>query len=133
MTLTFNPDKYSQLLVRYQPKLIRTEEENERALAIVEELMHRQNRSPEENELYELLITLIEKFEREFYSPGEASTPHSMLVFLMEQQNVKPEDLLSVIGAEEVVAEVIKGKREMTQEQAKAIGKFFKVEPSLFI
>jgi HTH-type transcriptional regulator/antitoxin HigA len=133
MTLTFNPDKYSQLLVRYQPKLIRTEEENERALAIVEELMHRPNRSPEENELYELLITLIEKFEREFYSPGEASTPHSMLVFLMEQQNVKPEDLLGVIGAEEVVAEVIKGKREMTQEQAKAIGKFFKVEPSLFI
>ncbi|HEY9727878.1 MAG TPA: transcriptional regulator [Chroococcales cyanobacterium] len=133
MTLTFNPDKYSQLLVRYQPKLIRTEEENERALAIVEELMHRPNRSPEENELYELLITLIEKFEREFYSPGEASTPHSMLVFLMEQQNVKPEDLLGVIGAEEVVDEFIKGKREMTQEQAKAIGKFFKVEPSLFI
>ena len=133
MTLTFNPDKYSQLLVRYQPKLIRTEEENERALAIVEELMHRPNRSPEENELYELLITLIEKFEREFYLPGEASTPHSMLVFLMEQQNVKPEDLLGIIGAEEVVAEVIKGKREMTQEQAKAIGKFFKVEPSLFI
>jgi HTH-type transcriptional regulator/antitoxin HigA len=133
MTLTFNPDKYSQLLVRYQPKLIRTEEENERALAIVEELMHRPNRSPEENELYELLITLIEKFEREFYSPGEASTPHSMLVFLMEQQNVQPEDLLGVIGTEKVVAEVIKGKREMTQEQAKAIGKFFKVEPSLFI
>jgi HTH-type transcriptional regulator/antitoxin HigA len=133
MTLTFNPDKYSQLLVRYQPKLIRTEEENEKALAIVEELMHRPNRSPEENELYELLITLIEKFEREFYSPGEASTPHSMLAFLMEQQNVKSEDLLGIIGAEEVVAEVIKGKREMTQEQAKAIGKFFKVEPSLFI
>ena len=73
MTLTFNPDKYSQLLVRYQPKLIRTEEENERALAIVEELMHRPNRSPEENELYELLITLIEKFQREFYSSGKAS------------------------------------------------------------
>ncbi len=133
MTLTFNPDKYSQLLVRYQPKLIRTEEENEKALAIVEELMHRPNRSPEENEVYELLITLIEKFEGEFYSPGEASTPHSILVFLMEQQNVKPEDLLGIIGAEEVVAEVIKGKREMTLEQAKAIGKFFKVEPSLFI
>jgi HTH-type transcriptional regulator/antitoxin HigA len=56
-----------------------------------------------------------------------------MLVFLMEQQNVQPEDLLGVIGTEKVVAEVIKGKREMTQEQAKAIGKFFKVEPSLFI
>lgn len=133
MTLTFNSDKYVQLLVQYQPKLIKTEAENERALAIVEELMHRQNRSLEENELYELLIALIKKIEREFYAPGEASTPHSMLLFLMEQQNIKPEDLVKVIGAQEVVAEVLEGKREMTQEQAVAMGKIFKVEPSLFI
>jgi HTH-type transcriptional regulator/antitoxin HigA len=133
MTLTFNRDKYTQLLIQYQPKLIRTEEENERALAIVEELMHRPNRSPEENELYELLITLIEKFEQEFYLPGKASTPHSMLLFLMEQQDIKQEDLVGVIGSEEIVAEVVKGKQEISQEQAKAIGKLFKVEPSLFI
>ena len=133
MTLIFNSEKYSKLLVQHQPKLIRTEEENERALAIAEELMHRQNRSPEENELYELLITLIEKFEREFYSPGEASTPHSMLLFLMEQQDINQEDLVGVIGSEDIVAEIITGKREMTQEQAKAMGEFFKVEPSLFI
>lgn len=133
MTLTFNPDQYSKLLAQYQPKLIRTEEENEKALAVVEELMHRQNRSPEENELYDLLITLIEKFEQEFYAPGEASTPHSMLLFLMEQQDIKQEDLVGVIGTQEVVAEVIEGKREITQEQAKAIADFFKVAPSLFV
>ena len=133
MTLTFNPDKYTELLIQHQPKLIRTEEENERALAIVEKLMHRSNRSLEENELYELLITLIEKFEREFYSPGEASTPHSILLFLMEQQDIKQRDLVDVIGSEEVVAEVIEGKQEITQEQAKAMGEFFKVSSSLFI
>jgi len=133
MTLTFNPDKYSKLLAQYQPKLIRTEAENERALAIVEELMHRQNRSPEENELYDLLITLIEKFEREFYAPGDSSTPRSMLLFLMEQQDIKQEDLVGVIGTQEVVTEVIEGKREITQEQAKAIAEFFKVAPSLFV
>jgi HTH-type transcriptional regulator/antitoxin HigA len=32
-------------------------------LAIAEELMHRPDRSPEEDELYDLLIVLIEKFE----------------------------------------------------------------------
>lgn len=120
-------------MINYQSKLIRTEEENERALAIVEELMHCLNRSLEENELYDLLITLIEKFERKFYSPGKASTPHSMIAFLMEQQNIKPEDLVGIIGDEEVVAEVIKGKRVMSQEQAKTIGKMFKVDPSLFV
>ncbi|AFZ18290.1 helix-turn-helix domain-containing protein [Allocoleopsis franciscana] len=133
MTLIFNSDKYRELLIKYQPKLIRTEEENERALTTVKELMNRPNRSLEENELYDLLITLIEKFEREFYSPGKASTPHSMVAFLMEQQNIKPEDLVGTIGDEEVVAEVIQGKRVITQEQAKTVGKMFKVDPSLFI
>ena len=67
MTLTFNPEKYKELLFNYQPKIIRTETENEKALALVEELMHRKDRTLEEEELYELLITLIEKFEQEYY------------------------------------------------------------------
>ena len=38
MTFTFNLSKYSELLSQYQPKLIRTEADNERALAIAEEI-----------------------------------------------------------------------------------------------
>ncbi|WP_199336196.1 hypothetical protein [Nostoc sp. FACHB-110] len=64
MTIVFNQDKYKELLVKYQPKLIKTEEENERALAIIEELTHRSNLTPEETEIYELFITLIEKCEQ---------------------------------------------------------------------
>ena len=54
-------------------KLIKTEEKNEKALAIVEQLMHRDNLTPEEDELDELLITLIEKFEQDYYSPNRAT------------------------------------------------------------
>ena len=133
MTLTFDQKKYQELLVKYQPKLIRNEEENEEALAIVEELMHRQNRSLEENELYDLLIALIEKFEQEYYSPGKASTPHSMLLFLMEQQNIQQSDLVNVIGDNDIVSEIVDGKQEINPELAKALGKFFHVDPSLFI
>jgi HTH-type transcriptional regulator/antitoxin HigA len=67
MPLTFNPEKYKELLFNYQPKIIRTEVENEKALAIIEELMYKKDRTPEEEELYELLIILIEKFEQEYY------------------------------------------------------------------
>ena len=52
-------------------KIIKTEAENRAALKVVEQLMHADNRTPEEDELYELLITLIEKFEQEYYQPGE--------------------------------------------------------------
>ncbi|MEH2397033.1 MAG: transcriptional regulator [Nostoc sp.] len=133
MTLTFNSDKYKELLSHYQPKLIRNEEENEKALAVVEELMHRPNRSPEEDELYELLIILIEKFEQEYYLPGKASQPHSILLFLMEQRNIKQSDLVRVIGSKGVVSEVVNGKREISKAQAKALGEFFRVDCGLFI
>lgn len=132
MTLIFNPDKYIELLSQYQPKIIRTEAENEKALAVVEELMHRRERTPEEDELYELLIALIEKFEQEYYAPGVTATPHSLLLFLMEQRSLKPADLVGIVGTEEGVYELVNGQREIGKEQAVILGSFFYVEPSLF-
>ncbi len=133
MTLTFNSNKYGELLSHYQPKLIRTEDDNEQALAISEELMHRPNRSPEENELYDLLIVLIEKFEQEFYLPGAASTPRSLVQFLMEHRQLEATDLVNVLGSELTMNSVINGDRELTTAQAKALGAFFQVDPGLFI
>jgi HTH-type transcriptional regulator / antitoxin HigA len=133
MTLTFNPNKYSELLSRYQPKLIRTEADNDQALAIAEELMHRSDRSLEENELYDLLITLIEKFEQEYYLPGTASTPHSMLLFMMDQRNLQASDLVEVFGSEEIAADMIAHQTELSKDQIKALGKFFQVDPGLFL
>ncbi len=61
MTLTFSRDRYRDLLLEYQPKLIKTEVENEQALVIVEKLMHLSDRTPEQQELYELTIVLHSK------------------------------------------------------------------------
>ncbi|MCV3212163.1 transcriptional regulator [Plectonema radiosum NIES-515] len=99
------------LLLIFTPMCIRNEEENEKALAIVEELMHRSNLTLEENELYELLIILIEKFEQKHYSPGQASTPHSMLLFMMEQKEIQQSELVGVIGSKRIVSEIVNGKR----------------------
>jgi hypothetical protein len=41
MILTFNSETYGELLALYQPKAITTEAENERAIAIAQELEHR--------------------------------------------------------------------------------------------
>ncbi len=95
--------------------------------------MHRSNRSPEEDELYELLIILIEKFEQEYYLPGKASQPDSILRFLMEQRDIKELDLVGVIGTQEIVSEVVHGQQEISKAQAKALGKLFRVDPGLFI
>lgn len=45
--------------------------------------MYREH-TPEEDELYQLLITLIEKFEQEYYQPSQQNNFTSMLLFILE-------------------------------------------------
>jgi len=132
MTLTFNREKYKELLIAYLPKLIKTEAENEQALGIVEDLMHRK-RTPEEDELYQLLITLIEKFEKENYQPNQPNHPLSMLLFLLEESERSRDDLVAVLGNEDIVNNIFNGQEKINAEQARNLGDFFHVEPSLFM
>lgn len=69
----------------------RTEE-----IALAQELEHRE-RTPEEDAVLELLVSLIEKFEDEHYQL-QGSTPQSILLHLMEARNLRQEDLVNVIG-----------------------------------
>ena len=132
MTLTFNPDKYKELLTAHLPKLIKSEVENEQALKIVEDLMHRE-RTPEENELYQLLITLIKKFEQEYYQPIQQNNPASMLLFLLEESQKSRDDLVAVLGTKDLVDNIISGQQKINTEQACKLGEFFHIESSLFM
>ena len=133
MTLTFNQKKYQELLCQYQPKVIKNEADNETALKVVEQLMHSKNRTPEENEVYDLLVTLIEKFEQEYYQPGVTSTPQSILHFLMEQKGIVSEDLVTVLGSQDIAVKVLNGELEINRDLAKVLCDFFNVDSSLFL
>lgn len=106
--------------------------ENEKALAIVEELMHRSDRSPEEDELYELLITLIEKFEQDYYQPSSTTNPKSMLLFLLEQRGLTTQDLIRLLGSEAIVEDLMNGVQSAYQQQSILLGKLFNIDPSIF-
>jgi HTH-type transcriptional regulator / antitoxin HigA len=132
MTLTFNPEKYKEVLSEYQPKLIKTEAENERALAIVEQLMNSPDLSPEQEEIYELLVILIERFEQEFYKPDRSKNSGSMLSFLMDQRDFNPIDLVPIFASEAAVEEAISGRTSIGSYTADRLAELFHVDASLF-
>ena len=133
MTLTINNKVYGELLSQYQPKIITTEEENERAIALVESLTHNSDLTPEEEQIVELLITLIEKFEAEHYPLNNLSTPLSRLTFLMEENQLNQADLIEVFEAKDIVSEVLSGKRQISKSHALKLGEFFNLNPALFL
>lgn len=132
MILTFDRATYSNLLAEIAPKAIETEEEYDRLLAVAERLTFAKNRTPEEAALYKLLVTLIEVYETENY-PIDKSEPHEILQHIMESSGTRQADLVGIIGSSGVVSEVVNGKRAISKAQAKALGDYFKISPSLFI
>ena len=131
-TLTFDQRTYSNLLSLYQPKIIKTEEENEIFLKVVEELISRKELTPEENALLELLVKLIEDFEDKHYQIN-TSTPQSRFLHLMEARGLKQADLSAILGSSEVTDGILNKQLEISQEKAEALGEFFHVDPSLFL
>lgn len=132
MTLTFDRANYSNLLAEVAPRAIDTEEEYDRLLAVAERLTFAKNRTPEEKALHKLLVTLIEVYEAQNY-PIDKSEPHEILQHIMEASGTRQADLVGIIGSSGVVSEVVNGKRAISKAQAKALGDYFKVSPSLFI
>ena len=129
--LTFNSKTYGELLAHYQPKAITTEVENERAIAIAQELEHRSELSLEEEALLELLISLIERFEADNY-PIPDRNPLATLRHLIEANEIEYPELITILGSPDAVQQIINGQRSINQSEARSLGSYFRVDASLF-
>jgi HTH-type transcriptional regulator/antitoxin HigA len=134
MTASASADlrQYGKLLSRVLPAVIETEKENERMLAEVNKLMAKSKLSPAESKLFDLMVRLIEDFEEQHYELS-ASTPNGVVRELMEARGVKQRDLWELFGSKGTASEVINGKRSISKAQAKALAKYFRVSPELFL
>jgi HTH-type transcriptional regulator / antitoxin HigA len=113
-------------------KVITSEAGYDRALAIAEPLVANRNLSNEESKFLSLIVTLIEDYEGKHYPMGDVS-PHAALLHLMEYSGTSQADLVGSIGSDEVVAEIVDGKRSIDPIHAKALGEYFQVSASLFL
>ncbi len=129
--LTFNSKTYGELLAHYQPKAITTEVENERVIAIAQELEHRSELSLEEEALLELLISLIERFEADNY-PIPDRNPLATLRHLIEANEIEYPELITILGSPDAVEQIINGQRSINQSEARSLGSYFRVDASLF-
>jgi HTH-type transcriptional regulator / antitoxin HigA len=94
------------------PKIIKTEEDYQEALARLELLMDAAPGSPDEKEL-DLLSFLIEKYEEEHF-PIELPNAVEAIKFRMEQQGLTRKDLVRYIGSQSKVSEVLNYKRPLS-------------------
>jgi HTH-type transcriptional regulator/antitoxin HigA len=131
--LVIDDKKYARVLAKVLPRVIATDEEHERMLAEVETLMDKgDRRSAEEDAALELMVRLIKDYEEE-HDPLPDPSPCEMLVYLMEQRNLKQADLLPIFKSRGYVSDVVNGNRAISKVHARQLAGFFKVSLDLFI
>ena len=132
---------YGELLAKYRPAIIETEEEHERMLAAAEEFAGRATLGPEERKILALMALLIELFENdadtgdddEGDEPAELPQPHETLRRLLENRGLAESDIADIFGNPRAAADALAGKRPISRGQAKQLGKYFRVPDKLFL
>jgi HTH-type transcriptional regulator/antitoxin HigA len=125
--------EYKQLIAEVPPKVIHSEKENRYYLGKIDEMNARwDDLTKAERDLYETLAVLIEDFEKKAY-PSRAASPIEAIQELMAVNGLKQKDLVGVFETASVASEVLKGKRSLTTEHVRRLGKRFKVSPALFL
>ena len=127
--------KYGRLLGKYRPRMIQTDEEFDRMAAELEELdamEERRKLDAEERELQALLAHLCTEYEDRTVEPP-ASTALEVVQFLMDQNSLRPVDMVDVFGSRAVASQVLNGKREISKAHARRLSERFRISVEAFI
>lgn len=93
-------------------KPIRTDDDLTAAFKEIERLWSAKDGTPAADRL-EVLVTLVEAYEREHY-PIDPPDPIEAIKFRLEQQGLGIDALIGVIGARSRVYEVLRGDRPLS-------------------
>lgn len=125
--------QYRKLLDVTLPVAIRTEAEYHRLLGAAAALMEKSEdeMSEEEGRLLEMLSILIDEYENRAH-PLPKAEPHKMLAYLLQEKNMKPSDLWTVLPKSRA-SEILNGKRSISKAQARKLAELLRVPVDLFV
>ncbi len=112
-------------------KTITTEKEYEESLARLSKIFEADPDSAEGMES-ELLVTLIEKYEKEHY-PITLPDPIEAIKETMDRKGLKDKDLIPAIGSKTTVSLVLNRKRALTIEMIRNLSALLKLPVEVLI
>lgn len=110
-----------------------TEQQYNKAVGWLDELIDEtgENEASLIESLIDTLGTLVKDYE-DRNIPEPDADPVDCLKFLMEEHNLKPSDLPEM-GNQEVVSDLLSGKKNLAVKQIKALSNRFNVSPAVFV
>lgn len=112
-------------------KPIKTEKDYRYALARLEVIFDAPINTSEGDEA-EILSLLIENYENEHY-PIVAPDPIEAIKIRMEELNLRPKDMVGIIGGKSRVSEILNRKRKLTVEMIRELERMLQISASVLV
>lgn len=122
---------YTQLVVNFPPRPIRSIEELAAAQAVVDGLLDTPTLTPAQQDYLNVLGLLIAEFEDRL-EPLPDISGIELLKVLMEEHGLRQKDLVPIFKTESIVSAVLHGQRKLTVEHIEKLATFFKVSTAVF-
>jgi HTH-type transcriptional regulator/antitoxin HigA len=127
------PKKYEELVALHVPRPIHDQVDFDNVMELIDRLSGARLNSEQEDYL-EILATLVEAYERETLKPLRPLPANELLAYLLEENEMKKEDLAKLLEVERSLAfKILKGSRNLTAEHIRKLCERFKVSADLFI
>jgi HTH-type transcriptional regulator / antitoxin HigA len=125
-------DTYLDLVRRLPLRPIRSEEDLDRAIAMVDALIDRDGLDPGAEDYLDVLSDLVERYESEEHPVAPVSDA-DMLRHLIEAKGGTQAEVARATGiAESTISEVLAGKRSLSRTHIGKLAHYFHVEPGVF-
>ena len=125
-------DRYFQLVLRYPLRPIRSDQELNDAVQMVDSLLDRRDLAPEEEDYLEVLGDLIDRYESEAHPMAPVSDAE-LLRHLIEAKGVSQTAVSKATGiTDSTISEALSGKRTLNRSHIGKLARYFGVSPDVF-
>jgi len=125
-------DRYVELIRQFPLRPIRSDDELDAAIRVVDSLVGRPALAPEEQDYLLVLSDLVERYEAEAH-PIAPLSDADMLQHLIEAKGVPQTEVARATGiADSTISEVLSGKRSLNRTHIGKLARYFAVSPEVF-
>jgi HTH-type transcriptional regulator/antitoxin HigA len=124
---------YMDLISQFPLRIIRSDEELERAFVVIDALTNRLgNLSPLEQDYLDLLSSLVAWYES-MKHPIPPLSDGELLRYLLHEKGIAQAELARATGiAVSTICEVLSGDRKLTRAHIGKVAAYFHIEPGVF-
>ena len=125
-------DRYLELVEAFPLRPIRSDEELDQAVEIIDSLLSQKTLVADEEDYLDVLSDLVRRYESEAHPMAPVSDAE-LLRHLTEAKGVSQTDVSQATGiAVSTICEVLAGKRALNRNHIGKLARYFQVSPEIF-